>query len=160
MSVKLTTPLSLPDMCWPGIAEADTDGVALRGWKGGLDCGKEVERCGGWRTGGWAMEIGVAWGVGPTAGVEGADEEGVEDGAGASTTHILGGSQCFWTLIKGRGRKLVPVGGCSNELRDCVSEGGLRIYVEDGIRVLAVNHAAGGKDNGDEVYAGVFEEWC
>lgn len=47
MSVRLTTPLNLPDVCCPGIAEAETDGVALRGWKGGFDCGMEVERCGG-----------------------------------------------------------------------------------------------------------------
>lgn len=44
MSVRLTTPLSRPDMCWPGIAEAETDGVALRGWKGGAAWAKEVER--------------------------------------------------------------------------------------------------------------------
>lgn len=55
---------------------------------------------------------------------------------------------------------VVPVGGCRNELCDCVSEGGLGVYVEDGVRVFAVNHAAGGKDDGDEVYAGVFEEGC
>ncbi len=64
ISVKLMTPLSLPDMCCPGIADAETDGVALRGWNGGLACGKDVERCwvwgtGGWATGGWAMETGV-----------------------------------------------------------------------------------------------------
>ena len=93
MSVKLITPLNLPDMCCPGIAEAETDGVALRGWKGGLACGKEVERCGGWVTGGWAMEMGVPWGVGPGPGVVGAEEEGVEDGVGVSTTHILGSVQ-------------------------------------------------------------------
>lgn len=93
MSVKLTTPLNLPDICCPGIAEAETDGVALRGWKGGLACGKEVETCGPWVTGGWAMEMGVAWDVGPGAGVEGAEEEGVEDGVGVSTTHILGSRQ-------------------------------------------------------------------
>lgn len=33
--------------------------------------------------------MGVAWGVGPRAGVLGAEEDGVEDGVGASTTHIL-----------------------------------------------------------------------
>ena len=52
MSVKLITPLNLPDICCPGIAEAETDGVALRGWKGGLACGKEVEMCWGCATGG------------------------------------------------------------------------------------------------------------
>ena len=52
ISVKLITPLNLPDICCPGIAEAETDGVALRGWKGGLACGKEVEMCWGCRTGG------------------------------------------------------------------------------------------------------------
>ena len=45
ISVRLITPLNLPDMCCPGIAEAETDGVALRDWKGGLAGGKEVERC-------------------------------------------------------------------------------------------------------------------
>lgn len=54
---------------------------------------------------------------------------------------------------------VVPVGGCSNKLCHCVSEGGLGVYVEDGVRILAVNHAAGGKNDGDEVYAGVFEKW-
>ena len=38
---------------------------------------------------------------------------------------------------------MVPVGCCGNELGDCVSEGGLGVYVEDGVRVFAVNHAAG-----------------
>lgn len=94
ISVKLMTPFNLPDMCCPGNAEADTEGVALRGWKGGLACGKEVERWGGWMTGGCAMEMGVAWGVGPGPGVVGAEEEGVEDGVGVSTTHILGSCQC------------------------------------------------------------------
>ena len=51
----------------------------------------------------------------------------------------------------------VPVCCCSNELCDCVSEGGLWVYVEDGVRVFAINHAACGKNDGDEVYAGVFE---
>ena len=54
----------------------------------------------------------------------------------------------------------VPVGCCSNELCDCMSEGGLGVYVEDGVRVFTINHAAGGQDDGDEVYAGVFEERC
>lgn len=31
--------------------------------------------------------------------------------------------------------------------------------MEDRVGVLAVVHAAGGKDDGDEVDAGVFEEW-
>ena len=31
ISVRLITPLNLPDMCWPGIAEAETEGVALSG---------------------------------------------------------------------------------------------------------------------------------
>ena len=52
------------------------------------------------------------------------------------------------------------MGGGSNELCDCVSEGGLRVYVEDGIRVFAIDHAAGGKDDGDEVDAGILEERC
>ena len=38
---------------------------------------------------------------------------------------------------------MVPVGCGCNELGDCVSEGGLGVYVEDGVRVFAVNHAAG-----------------
>ena len=41
-----------------------------------------------------------------------------------------------------------------------MSEGGLGVYVEDGIRVFAVNHAAGGEDDRDEVDAGVFEKGC
>ena len=102
------------------------------------------------------MEIGVEWEDGPRAGVEG----GVEDGVGLSTTHILGSSQCMESRpMRGKGW-LVPVGCCSNELCDCVSEGGLRVYVEDGIRVFAINHAASGKDDGDEVDAGIFEERC
>ena len=60
--------------------------------------------------------------------------------------------------IIGKSRISVPVGCCSNELRDCMSEGGLGIYVEDRIRVFAVNHATGGKDDGDEVYASVFKK--
>ena len=52
----------------------------------------------------------------------------------------------------------VPVGCCSHELCDCVSERGLGIYVEDGVRVLAVNHTTGGKDDRDEVYASVFKK--
>ena len=31
MSVRLTTPESRPDMCWPGSADAETDGVADKG---------------------------------------------------------------------------------------------------------------------------------
>lgn len=41
-----------------------------------------------------------------------------------------------------------------------MSEGGLGIYVKDGVRIFAVNHATGGKNDRDEVYAGVFEEGC
>ena len=52
---------------------------------------------------------------------------------------------------------VVPVGRGSYELCDCVSEGGLWVYVEDGVGVFAINHAAGGKNDGDEVYASVFE---
>lgn len=156
MSVKLITPLKRPDMCCPGNAEAETDGVALRGWKGGLACGRELELCWGWMTGGWAMEMGVAWRFGPRAGVDG----GVEDGVGLSTTHILGSSQRVKVGINGKERGAVPVGCCSNELCDCMSEGGLGIYVKDGVRIFAVNHATGGKNDRDEVYAGVFEEGC
>ena len=61
MSVRLTTPLRRPDMCCPGRADAETEGVDERGWNGGVDCGREeVERWGGW-AGGWAMEIGAEW---------------------------------------------------------------------------------------------------
>lgn len=42
----------------------------------------------------------------------------------------------------GRKGGLVPVGCGGNELGDCVGEGGLRVYVEYGVRVFAVNHAA------------------
>ena len=31
MSVRLTTPESRPDMCWPGSADAETEGVADKG---------------------------------------------------------------------------------------------------------------------------------
>lgn len=55
-------------------------------------------------------------------------------------------------------RMMVPVGCCSNELGDCVSKGGLGVYMEDGVRVFAVNHAAGGEDDGDKVYTGVLEK--
>lgn len=54
----------------------------------------------------------------------------------------------------------VPVGCCSNELCYRVCEGRLWVYVEDGIRVFAVNHTAGGKNDGYEVYASVFEKRC
>jgi len=83
ISVKLTTPERRPDMCWPGRAEAETEGVVLRGWKGGLAWGLVVVRCGGWATGGWEREMGM----GP--GVVGAEGVGVDDGVGVSTTHIL-----------------------------------------------------------------------
>lgn len=42
---------------------------------------------------------------------------------------------------------VVPVGCCSNELCDGVGEGGLGMYVEDGVGIFAVNHATGGKDD-------------
>ena len=35
MSVRLTTPESRPDICWPGSADAETEGVVDKGWKGG-----------------------------------------------------------------------------------------------------------------------------
>ena len=85
MSVRLTTPESRPDMCWPGSADAETEGVADKGWKGGDAWENEVERCGGWGTEGWEMEIGVGWAEGPGPGVVG----GVLPGVGFSTTHIL-----------------------------------------------------------------------
>lgn len=52
ISVSETTPERRPDICCPGNAEAETEGVALRGWKGGLDCGMVMEGLGGWATGG------------------------------------------------------------------------------------------------------------
>lgn len=53
-----------------------------------------MERCGEGVTGGWAKEMWLTWGVGPGPGVVGAEEDGVEDGVGVSTTHILRSSQC------------------------------------------------------------------
>lgn len=41
ISVRLTTPASLPPMLAPGIADAETEGLLLRGRKGGFDCGSE-----------------------------------------------------------------------------------------------------------------------
>ena len=70
----------------------------------------------------------------------------------------------FWEALSirdwiiGRRSMSVPVGCCRNELCDCVSEGRLGIYVEDRVRVFAVKHATGGKDDGDEVYACVFKK--
>ena len=89
MSVRLTTPESRPDMCRPGSADAETEGVVDKGRKGGDGWEKEVERCGGWGTEGWEMEIGVGCGAGPGPGVVGAEEAGVLPGVGFSTTHIL-----------------------------------------------------------------------
>ena len=43
-SVRLTTPVSLPDMFCPGSADAETDGADGVCWNGGLACGKEVVR--------------------------------------------------------------------------------------------------------------------
>ena len=54
----------------------------------------------------------------------------------------------------------LPVGFGSNKFGDCVGKSGLGVYVEDRVRVFAVNHAAGRKNDGDEVYAGVFEKRC
>lgn len=45
----------------------------------------------------------------------------------------------------------------SNQFGDRVREGGVGIDVKDGVGVLAVVHAACGENDGDEVYAGVFE---
>ena len=59
-----------------------------------------------------------------------------------------------------RARMPVPVRCCSNELCDCVSKGGLGINVEDGVRIFAIDHAAGGQDDGDKVYAGVVQKRC
>ena len=41
MSVRLTTPLNLPDIAAPGRAEAETLGVVLKGRKGGWAWGVE-----------------------------------------------------------------------------------------------------------------------
>lgn len=75
MSVKLTTPASLPARCAPGRAEADMDGVLLRGRNGGFDCGREERWVGGWGTEGW--EIWLGFGVAEV------------EGDGESVTHIL-----------------------------------------------------------------------
>ena len=45
---------------------------------------------------------------------------------------------------------------CSDKFGYCVSKRRVWAYVEDGERVLTIVHAAGGKDHGDEVDAGVF----
>ena len=51
--------------------------------------------------------------------------------------------------------------GCrSNKFCNSVGERGMRVDMEDRIRVLAVIHAASGKNDGDEVYACILEEWC
>lgn len=47
ISVRLTTPASRPAMFAPGRADAETEGVLLRGRKGGLDCGREERWDGG-----------------------------------------------------------------------------------------------------------------
>lgn len=47
ISVKLTTPANLPAIFAPGSADAEMDGVLLRGRKGGLDCGREERWVGG-----------------------------------------------------------------------------------------------------------------
>ena len=38
----------------------------------------------------------------------------------------------------------VPVRCRSNELCDCMSKGGLVVHVKDGVRIFAIDHAAGG----------------
>ena len=43
-SVRLTTPVSLPDMFCPGSADAETEGADGVCWNGELACGKEVVR--------------------------------------------------------------------------------------------------------------------
>lgn len=63
--------------------------MELSGRKGGLACGMEMEGFGGCETGGWANDMGVAWGGGPGPGVVGTEEGGVGDGVEFSTTHIL-----------------------------------------------------------------------
>lgn len=58
-----------------------------------------------------------------------------------------------------RERKVVlPVGFRSDKFGDGVGEGRIWAHVEDGERVFAVVHAAGGENDGDEVEAGVFKE--
>lgn len=49
---------------------------------------------------------------------------------------------------------------CGYQLRDGVGQGGVWVDVKDWEGVLAVIHAAGGKNDGDEVYAGIFEKRC
>ena len=114
---------------------------------------------------------GEVWGVG-YGWVGDGDGDGVESGAGTGGCGGRGGGGGGWgggfdyphsgqelvsVWIDGQERMTVPMGLCSNEFCDCVSESGLRIYVEDGVGVLAVNHAAGGKDDGDEMDTSVFE---
>ena len=48
---------------------------------------------------------------------------------------------------------------CGDEFGDGVGEGRVGVYVEDWVGVFAVVHAAIGENDGDEVDAGVFEEW-
>ena len=60
-SVSVTTPFKRPDMCWPGSAEAETEGVAERCWNGGFACAMFVIRIGGCAAGGCAMVTGALW---------------------------------------------------------------------------------------------------
>ena len=51
------------------------------------------------------------------------------------------------------------VGSRGDELGNGVGQGRVRVDVEDWVGILAVVHAARGEDDGDEVDAGIFEEW-
>ena len=57
------------------------------------------------------------------------------------------------------GRDL-PVCFRGYQFRDCMREGRVRADVKHRKRILTILHAACRKDNGYEVYAGVFEKWC
>lgn len=87
ISVRLTTPASLPAMLAPGSADAETEGVLLRGRKGGFDCGRDGKWEGAWETEGCESCGGI--------------EVDCKDGDGESVTHILmrcGAHGQFWDL--------------------------------------------------------------
>lgn len=126
MSVKLTTPASLPAMFAPGSADAETEGVLLRGMNGGLDCGRE-KWVGGWGTEGWESWLGLVV----------VEEEGEEE----SVTHILlrvSLHECRRQVYRG----FLPVGFCSDELGNGVRERGVRVDMENGEGIFAIVHAS------------------
>ena len=44
---------------------------------------------------------------------------------------------------------------CGDKFGDCVGEGGIWVYVEDGEGVLTIFHAAGRKDDGNKMNASI-----